>query len=59
MVKSGAHKYRELYTLYKEPDIMAGLKIQRGLGGQGIWSECVIVKCHKELSIITQKEAEE
>jgi hypothetical protein len=33
MVESSAHEYRELYTLFKEPDIMAVLKIQLGLGG--------------------------
>ena len=36
MVRSGAYEYRELYKLFKEPDIMAVLKIQQGLGGQGI-----------------------
>ena len=25
-VKSGGHKYRELYTLFKEPDIVAVLR---------------------------------
>jgi hypothetical protein len=36
MVKSGAHDHRELYKLFKEPDIMVVLKIKYGLGGQGI-----------------------
>jgi hypothetical protein len=58
MVRSGAHDYSELYRLFKEPDIMVVFKTKRGLGGQGIWSEWVIVKSHKKLSIITQKEAE-
>ena len=28
MVKSGAHNYRKLYKLFKEPDIMVVLKIK-------------------------------